>query len=271
LSQSRVSRLVAAFERRIGGVLFRRTSRQVVLTVLGRQVLADVGPAYARLTEVLERSQRAARRSEELRVGYHSFTADGVFAQRLRDFAFQYPECSLTVVEVPLSDPYEPLRQGRVDLLVTWRPPAPVNGVTITARIDDQPRMLALAGHHRLAERGEVYADEVVDWPIPRMGKGLHAVLQHAVVPVTTPSGRELDRTLTTAGLQHTAHLVSTGRAIHITVAGFGARFIDHPLKLVPIVDLSPVERVLLRRSTDTRPLLDMFHAVVAGDASPAA
>lgn len=268
LSQSRVSRLVAAFERRIGGALFQRTSRHVVLTALGRRVLADVGPAYARLTDLLERCQRAARMPDELRIGYHSFTADGVFAQRMRDFAFRYPECSLTVVEVPLSDPYEPLWQGRVDLLVTWRPPERVSGVAIAARIDDQPRMLALAGHHQFAERAEVYADEVVDWPIPRMGKGLHPVLQHAIVPVATPSGRELDRSVATAGIQHTAHLVSTGRAVHITVAGFGARAVGHPLTLVPIVDLPKVERVLLRRSTDTSALVEVFSAVVAGDAS---
>src|SRR5215469_7954060 len=35
LPQSRVSRLVASLERRVGGALFERTSRRVVLTPLG--------------------------------------------------------------------------------------------------------------------------------------------------------------------------------------------------------------------------------------------
>ncbi|MFE9319406.1 LysR family transcriptional regulator [Nocardia sp. NPDC052278] len=268
LSQSRVSRLVAALERRIGGALFERTSRQVTLTALGRQVLADVGPAYARLNDLLVEFQRGTRRTEELRIGYHTFTADGVFAQGMREFAFRFPECSVTVVEVPLSDPYEPLRRGAVDLLVTWRPPEQVHGVTVAARIDEQARMLAVAGHHRFAERAEIFTDEVVDWPIPRMETGLNSTLRRAIVPVVTPSGRELDRAVSTVGFQHTALLVSTARAVHITVAGFGVRAVGHAVNLVPIADLPPVERVLLRRCTDTNPLVEAFGAIVAGNAS---
>ena len=51
LPQPRVSRLVAALERRAGGALFERTSRRVRLTPLGQQLASQLRPAYAQLTE----------------------------------------------------------------------------------------------------------------------------------------------------------------------------------------------------------------------------
>ena len=50
LPQPRVSRLVAALERRAGGALFERTSRRVRLTPLGQQLASQLRPAYAQLT-----------------------------------------------------------------------------------------------------------------------------------------------------------------------------------------------------------------------------
>ena len=44
MPQPRVSRLVSALERRIGGALFERTSRRVRLTPLGQQL--EIGRAH---------------------------------------------------------------------------------------------------------------------------------------------------------------------------------------------------------------------------------
>src|SRR5438874_2574790 len=61
LPQPRVSRLVAALERRAGGALFERTSRRVRLTPLGQQLASQLRPAYAQLTAALD-DARADRR-----------------------------------------------------------------------------------------------------------------------------------------------------------------------------------------------------------------
>jgi DNA-binding transcriptional LysR family regulator len=61
LPQPRVSRLVAALERRAGGALFERTSRRVRLTPLGQQLASRLRPAYAQLTAALDEARAAAR------------------------------------------------------------------------------------------------------------------------------------------------------------------------------------------------------------------
>ena len=63
LPQPRVSRLVAALERRAGGALFERTSRRVRLTPLGQQLASQLRPAYAQLTAALDDARAAARQA----------------------------------------------------------------------------------------------------------------------------------------------------------------------------------------------------------------
>jgi DNA-binding transcriptional LysR family regulator len=61
ITPSRVSQCVKAQERRIGTALFERTSRKVVLTPIGRQLIDDLGPVHRQLRESLRRAEQAAR------------------------------------------------------------------------------------------------------------------------------------------------------------------------------------------------------------------
>lgn len=61
VSQPRISRLVAALEREVGGKLFERTSRRVALTPLGEQFHALLLPGYAQMQTALARARHAAR------------------------------------------------------------------------------------------------------------------------------------------------------------------------------------------------------------------
>jgi DNA-binding transcriptional LysR family regulator len=63
VSPARVSRSIKQQERRIGGVLFERTSRSVRLTPLGRQLRDDLHPVHHGLHESIERARLAAQRS----------------------------------------------------------------------------------------------------------------------------------------------------------------------------------------------------------------
>jgi len=54
ISQSRVSKLVAALEREVGGALFDRASRRVRLTPLGGRFVERVGAAYRDLVSAVD-------------------------------------------------------------------------------------------------------------------------------------------------------------------------------------------------------------------------
>lgn len=71
ITQSRVSQLLAALERRIGARLVERTSRRVSLTPFGERFLAELRPAYERLESVIDAARETARgRTGTLRIGF---------------------------------------------------------------------------------------------------------------------------------------------------------------------------------------------------------
>lgn len=70
VSQARVSQAIAKQERRLGVVLFDRTSRRVALTPVGRRLREDLQQAVDLLREGLARAEAAgARTRRTLRLG----------------------------------------------------------------------------------------------------------------------------------------------------------------------------------------------------------
>ena len=64
IPQPRVSRLVSALERRVGGALFERTSRRVRLTPLGEQLRDQLQPTYKDLTAALDGARATPSRGQ---------------------------------------------------------------------------------------------------------------------------------------------------------------------------------------------------------------
>src|SRR6266536_208284 len=116
LPQPRVSRLVAALERRAGGALFERTSRRVRLTPPGQ-----LRPAYAQLTAALDDARAAATQAAGvIRVGF-SPTSNMTALTRLAEaFEARRPGSRAVLDVVSNFDPYSALRQGELDVLVNW-------------------------------------------------------------------------------------------------------------------------------------------------------
>src|SRR5690242_11351597 len=71
LTTVRVSQAIKTLERRVGAPLFERTGRQVELTPIGRQLEADLRPAYESMRNGLQRAINAGRGIDGvLRVGF---------------------------------------------------------------------------------------------------------------------------------------------------------------------------------------------------------
>ncbi|MFD2349278.1 LysR family transcriptional regulator [Nonomuraea ferruginea] len=122
LSPGRVSQLMRSLESRIGARLFHRTSRRVRLTPLGERFLSDLRPAYDGLASAVGRAKAAAREvTGVLRVGFLASPTD-VVTGSVRAFESRHPGCEVELVEIPLSDPFGRLREGRIDLAFTLLP-----------------------------------------------------------------------------------------------------------------------------------------------------
>jgi DNA-binding transcriptional LysR family regulator len=236
LSQPRISRLVAALEREVGGAVFERTSRRVRLTPLGDRLRQGWQPAYDQLRAALDDARAAARQPEgTLRLGFTQTTGGTALTRLAGAFTARYPGCRLTLHEVGIGDPYQALRRGDIDVLVNW---LAVDEPDLSAgpAIDHQPRVLAVASSHPLARHASVSAEILADYPALATPPG-HRFLYDTLVPPVTPAGRPVRRTVAAESLNEGLALVAAGQAIHPTVASVPL-VQRSDITLVPIIGL---------------------------------
>jgi DNA-binding transcriptional LysR family regulator len=241
LTPSRVSQSLRELEHKLGAQLVHRTSRRVQLTPFGERFLSDVRPAVEQLDGVLERSTAAVRSlAGTLRLGLLSGPAGGPrLVEIIRAFEELHPECSVEVVQLSWDDPLAPLRQNDVDLMASWVPlrqPDLVVGPTLTR----QPRILAVARAHPLADRDSVDVEELADAPVVRFDnwpKEMH----EALFPLRTPAGRPIQGRRIPVGERAPFELavrVARGELVFPTVASAVPYMGELDLAFVPIAGM---------------------------------
>jgi DNA-binding transcriptional LysR family regulator len=244
VSQPMVSRRVAALEREIGGVLFERTSRRVRLTPLGKQLCAQVQPAWSQLTTALDGARTAARGvTGELRIGFTVTVPSEPLTRLVEAFEARHPDCRVTLAEHSLTgddwDVWGPLREGETDVLVYWNG-MHENDLTagpVLVRLD---RVLLVARGHRLAGRESVSAEELACEHTMQRPPTFPSAVMDMLIPPFTPSGRPVPRTEPVGSLHELASLVARGRIVHATAVGIVPARRDDIVP-VPISDLPPV------------------------------
>ncbi|MBM7167924.1 LysR family transcriptional regulator [Streptomyces sp. G44] len=198
VSQSRVSQLLAALERRIGARLVERTSRRVRLTPLGERLLAELRPAYDELASTVERARAAARGVEgTLRIGFQG-TADARLTRAIADFQERHPACVTEIVEIPFADPFGAVRHGAVDAAVVLLPvaePDLVLGPVLSA----ERQTVAVSVRHAFARRDSLTAAELKETPLIAAAAPAPAYWRaaHAPSDVPAPAVRTLQEGLT--------------------------------------------------------------------------
>jgi DNA-binding transcriptional LysR family regulator len=240
LSQSRVSRLIASLETEVGGRLFDRTSRRVRITPLGAQLRDRLGAAVELLDTGLEEARAAARgTSGVLRIGFTPTTGGEPLNRLIRAFEKGHPDCEVTEHEVQLTDPVRPLREDEIDVLVNW---LALDEPDLTAgpMIDRQPRVLAVATDHPLAERASVSIEDLAGQPVSRF-TGLPRALWDRIVPPFTPSGNAIPRTAAVKTPNEIFALVARGKIVHPTVRSMADLYPRAGVVFVPIHDMPPL------------------------------
>jgi DNA-binding transcriptional LysR family regulator len=240
LTPSRVSQVISKLERSLGGRLFERTSRSVRLTPFGERFLASVRPAYQELEAALNGGRElVADTGGSLRVGFTS-TVDGPALSRLTEaFQARHPGCRLSMHEVPVCDPYAPLRRDEVDVVANWmiiRDADLVAGPVI-AYYD---RVLAVSPRHRLAGRACVSLEDLGEETIADPPPSFPAALTDELFPSRTPSGRLIRRVRVPRSPYEIMARVASGEIVQLTMAHL--TFLQREdLVLVPVRDLAPM------------------------------
>jgi len=219
VSQPRVSRLIAALERQVGGALFERTSRRVNLTPLGEQFRGELSAAYAQLQAALDHAKRAAREAAgQLRIGFTDTTEGPALSRLVAVFEARHPGSQVVLLEVPVTDVYAALRAGEIDVLIHWLVVSEPD-LTPGPAIDRQDRVVAVAVSHPLAGQETVSVEDLAEQPVARPPAAFPPALWEELVPTNTPSGKPIPPAHEARSLPDVWAMVARGLIVHPTVA----------------------------------------------------
>ncbi|MEU7134989.1 LysR substrate-binding domain-containing protein [Streptomyces sp. NPDC046261] len=250
VSQARVSQTVKQLERRIGALLFERTSRRVALTPIGRRLLEDVRPGYELIKAGVARAVAAGRGlGEPLRVGFASPLAGELVLAAASVYRGHDPAAGEVLIhETPLCDPFGLLRTGELDLLLAQFPVAEPDLRTGPVLISDT-RVLAVSTRHPFAGRPSVRLEDLAAEKLLSLSGPVPAYWLDHLLPRTTPGGLPLERGEEAATRQELLALVGAGRGVHPTAA-HEVRYYARPnIAYVPLADAPPLEYGLVWRA----------------------
>ena len=263
LTPSRVSQSLRALEDKLGAQLVHRTSRRVRLTPFGERLLRDAAPVIEQLDAVLKRTNASAQSlAGTLRLGVLSGPAGGPhLVEIINAFESRHPESSVEAVQTAWDDPVGRLRKNDVEVMATWVPleePDLVVGPTLTR----EPRTLAVAHDHTLAERDTVDVEELADHSVVRLDNDWPKELRKAVVPSRTPRGRPIDGPPIGRGEHALLDLpvrVARGEVVFPTVASAAPYMGALDLVFIPITGMQPLRSALVWRRPARDPKLRAF------------
>ncbi len=132
--------------------------------------------------------------------------------------------------------------------------------VVVGPVLASEPRVVAVAPEHPLAERESVSFEELADYAIPRLD-GWPRELHEVVFPSRTPSGRPIAGLRIPAGERNfleMAHRIARQELVFPTV-GSAEPFMAPDLAFVPMTGIPPVRSALVWRRRARDPKLREF------------
>ncbi|MFE3225219.1 LysR family transcriptional regulator [Nocardia sp. NPDC059228] len=256
VSQQGLSTQIKQLEQAMDVVLFSRTTRNVELTAAGAVFLQDIRGALTGLDVAVERA-RSVHRGEQDRLvlGALEGAALTLTEPILSTFRQRHPGITVELRHFTYEDPSAGLVTGSVDVAFARRPFVD-DGVQFET-LFAEPLMVMLPTNHRLAERTEVFAHELLDEPL--LGAATTDPVWNAFWELSAHRGGAPATVVSrSSSLLEELHKVATGVGIVLTVAC--ARWIPFPgVRLLPIADVPPNEVAVGWRGAQESALVRSF------------
>lgn len=168
VSQSVVSRTIAALERSVGGALFNRDSRQLRTTPLGDDLLQAARRVLSAHADAMwEVDQFAAGRRGTVRLAAMPSVAQVLLPPVTARFRRDRPDVAVRLLEGPATKVHQYLSDRVVEIGLTWKQ----DSVAIPAGMQVAPlvidRLVAVVHKkHRLASRDQIRWAELSEHPM---------------------------------------------------------------------------------------------------------
>ncbi|ROR32843.1 LysR family transcriptional regulator [Inmirania thermothiophila] len=161
LSQPAVSKRIQALERELGGPLFDRMGRRVVLTEAGRALLARAERILAEVEEARRGLHRLVGRvAGRLPLAISHHVGLRLLPQLLRRYSARYPEVELDLHFADSEGACRMVSAGDLELAVVTLPPRPMEGLRFEP-VWRERLVVASAPDHPLARRRSVTAEDL--------------------------------------------------------------------------------------------------------------
>lgn len=171
LSQPVISRHVRDLERSVGVRLFERTTRSVVLTSEGRELLAIAVDLLDRYDGAMGRFAAYCQGDRgSIVIAALPSVAAGLLPAMLAPFLAAHPAVRVQILDVPTAEATRHVRTGKADL--AFAEPAPADRDLNVQILRRDPFLAVLPEHHRLAGHPAVTWAALAEEPFITMTKG---------------------------------------------------------------------------------------------------
>jgi DNA-binding transcriptional LysR family regulator len=253
-AQPSLSRQIRRLEQQLGARLLDRTSQGSRLTEAG-EVFLPHAAALLRSAATAAALARAAASPSRITVGY---TTGLIITPAVRELRRQHPDADVHTVHVGWNQPHTALLDHKADAVLT-RLPFPTDGLHVTV-LYDEPRVVVVSRHHRLAGKESVTLDDIADEPLPRVRNPDPAWSAFWRID-PRPDGRPApDGPLIEDG-DDKLELIAAGEAVAIAAGSFAARA-RPDLTTIPLEGVEPCHVVLATRAGDRSRLVAQFRKI---------
>ncbi|MFH0180594.1 LysR substrate-binding domain-containing protein [Streptomyces cacaoi] len=169
-----------------------------------------------------------------IRLGVHGSPG---LASRIVAAAGHAPE-SVEYVPYDVTEPFEPLRAGRMDIMIVKYDPMEPD-IALSAPVAHDGRAVLVGSHHPLADRASVSVEEAAAYEGFQCPGDFPPHVWDLVVPPRTPLGRTIRRIHPMTSMAALADRLRSTAALHVSFRSLDA-VVPPDIKVVPVHDLSP-------------------------------
>lgn len=258
LSPSAMSMLVGGLESELGLQLFERTTRRLMLSPAGAELLPVIEKTLGDLQSALERMHElASRQRSRLTIAASPLLASMLLPARLADFKRVCPQIEVTLIDEPVAKVPELIRRGEADIGIVTADAALVD-LDSTVLFTD-PLMLACRPDHPLARlRSATWSDLSSEGlALLRRGSGLRALIDRGLSTVERIGAPAYE----VASVETALGLVENGLAVSI-LPWYALSRRTHGVVAIPL--RGPViHRDIVALNSRQRALSEQAHAFI--------
>ncbi|WP_221585975.1 LysR family transcriptional regulator [Microbacterium sp. G2-8] len=261
ISSPSLSQQISRLERQSGRILFERSPRGVALTAAGEELLPLARSAVEAHAAVLAWAEGRGRPSRPLRVGIFASGAGAHTGRIFADVTRRRPGLRLEIVRLGFVDARPALAAGDVDVAFTIEPFL-ADGDYRALRIGSEDRVLVLRDDHPLARRDSVRIDETNDLGFVFASDATPAARELWLID-PRPDGSHPRVTGVSDDVPGLMDLCVAGIGANIAARSASTHYAREGLAYVDIVDIDPVDLLLVRRADPDHPDAQAFETIV--------